>query len=188
MPIHKEERLLSYNAEQIFDLVIAVDRYPEFLPWCLSANIIKEVDQTFDADLVIGFKMFRQRFISRVTSRRPDWIEVIPISGPFKRMNNSWRFKTQSEDTCMIDFYVDFEYVFRRFCVRILQKAENIGAEANPRLQLLAPGPVHPGAQLHQFSCPNSIGEMICVFVKVYTFGFPWNNITYRRNKKINKE
>ncbi|MFP6716839.1 MAG: type II toxin-antitoxin system RatA family toxin [Alphaproteobacteria bacterium] len=110
MPIHKEERLLSYNAEQIFDLVIAVDRYPEFLPWCLSANIIKEVDQTFDADLVIGFKMFRQRFISRVTSRRPDWIEVIPISGPFKRMNNSWRFKTQSEDTCMIDFYVDFEF------------------------------------------------------------------------------
>ena len=110
MPIHKEKRLLSYNAEQIFDLVIAVDRYPEFLPWCLSANIIKEVDQTFDADLVIGFKMFRQRFISRITSRRPDWIEVIPISGPFKRMNNSWRFKTQSEDTCMIDFYVDFEF------------------------------------------------------------------------------
>ena len=110
MPIHKEERLLSYNAEQIFDLVIAIDRYPEFLPWCLSANIIKEVDQTFDADLVIGFKMFRQRFISRVTSRRPDWIEVIPISGPFKRMNNSWRFKTQSEDNCMIDFYVDFEF------------------------------------------------------------------------------
>ena len=102
--------MLSYNAEQIFDLVIAVDRYPEFLPWCLSANIIKEADQTFDADLVIGFKMFRQRFISRVTSRRPDWIEVIPISGPFKRMNNSWRFKTQSEDTCMIDFYVDFEF------------------------------------------------------------------------------
>lgn len=110
MPIHKEERLLSYNAEQIFDLVIAVDRYPEFLPWCLSANIIKEVDQTIDADLVIGFKMLRQRFISRITSRRPDWIEVIPISGPFKRMNNSWRFKTQSEDTCMIDFYVDFEF------------------------------------------------------------------------------
>ena len=102
--------MLSYNAEQIFDLVIAIDRYPEFLPWCLSANIIKEVDQTFDADLVIGFKMLRQRFISRVTSRRPDWIEVIPISGPFKRMNNSWRFKTQSEDNCMIDFYVDFEF------------------------------------------------------------------------------
>ena len=102
--------LLPYPASHLYELVNRVEHYPEFLPWCLSANIIKEVDQTFDADLVIGFKMFRQRFISRVTSRRPDWIEVIPISGPFKRMNNSWRFKTQSEDTCMIDFYVDFEF------------------------------------------------------------------------------
>ena len=102
--------MLSYNVEKIFDLVIAVDRYPEFLPWCLSANIIKEGEETFDADLVIGFKMLRERFISRVTSRRPDWIEVIPVSGPFKRMKNSWRFNAQSEDTCMIDFYVEFEF------------------------------------------------------------------------------
>ena len=110
MPVHKEQRLLGYSAEKIFDLVIDVDRYPEFLPWCLSANILKDDIDAFDADLVIGFKMIREKFGSRVKSQRPRWIEVTPISGPFKRMTNSWRFTAQTRDTCMIDFYVEFEF------------------------------------------------------------------------------
>ena len=79
------------------------------------------------------------------------------------------------------DFKADFACVFHSFACVFRQKLENIGAGANPRLQLLAAGRVRPGAQLHQFSCPNSISEVICFFVKVYTFGFPWNNITYDR-------
>ena len=71
-----------------------------------------------------------------------------------------------------------YAYVFQ-------QKLENIGDGADAKLQLLVPASVHPGAQLHQFSCPNSVAEMICVFVKVYTFGFPWNNITYGRLPKV---
>ena len=110
MPTHKEKRLLGYSAEKIFDLVIDVDRYPEFLPWCLSANVLKNDIDTFDADLVIGFKMIREKFGSHVKSQRPRWIEVTPISGPFKRMTNIWRFTAETRDTCMIDFYVEFEF------------------------------------------------------------------------------
>ena len=110
MPIHKEERVLGYTVSQIFDLVIAVEEYPEFLPWCLSANVKKSGAQTFDADLVIGFKILRERFSSQITWRRPESIEVIPIQGPFKRMRNTWRFTPQGKDSCKVDFYVDFEF------------------------------------------------------------------------------
>ena len=110
MPIHKEERVLGYSVAQIFDLVIAVEEYPEFLPWCLSASVKKSGTQTFDADLVIGFKIFRERFSSQITWQRPESIEVIPIAGPFKRMRNSWRFTAQGNDSCKVNFYVDFEF------------------------------------------------------------------------------
>ena len=71
-----------------------------------------------------------------------------------------------------VNFYVDFACVFGQFCVRIRQKLENIGDGADAKLQLLVPASVHPGAQLHQFSCPNSVAEMICVFVRVHVSNF----------------
>ena len=110
MPVHKEERVLGYSVDQIFDLVIAVEHYPDFLPWCLSANVKKSGTETFNADLVIGFKILREQFSSQITCRRPEWIEVIPTKGPFKRMRNSWRFTPQGKNSCKVDFYVDFEF------------------------------------------------------------------------------
>ena len=110
MPTHEEEKVLDYSVSQIFDLVIAVEEYPEFLPWCLSANVTKMGTRTFEADLVIGFKILRERFSSQITWERPESIEVIPIKGPFKRMRNSWRFTPQGKDSCKVNFYVDFEF------------------------------------------------------------------------------
>ena len=101
---------MGYSVNQIFDLVIAVEKYPEFLPWCLSARVTKLGTQTFDADLVIGFKILREKFSSRITWQRPESIEVIPIKGPFKRMKNSWHFTPEGNDSCKVNFFVDFEF------------------------------------------------------------------------------
>lgn len=110
MPTHAERRAMPYTPEQMFDLVAGVDQYPEFLPWCLASRITKREGNVFYADLVIGYKMVREKFGSRVTALRPDHIHVEYLSGPMKHLSNHWRFLPQPDGTCIIDFYVDFEF------------------------------------------------------------------------------
>jgi coenzyme Q-binding protein COQ10 len=117
MPTHAEHRRLPYSAEQLFDLVADVERYPEFLPWCLAARIRERKENTITADLLIGFKMVRERFTSRVVLDRPKRIDVSYSEGPFRYLNNHWIFLPQDDGGCVIDFYVDFE-----FRSRMLQK------------------------------------------------------------------
>jgi coenzyme Q-binding protein COQ10 len=117
MPTHAEQRTLPYSPRQMFDLVADVEKYPEFLPWCIGARIRKRREQEITADLVIGFKMIRERFTSQV-KLDPDKmrIDVTYLDGPFKYLNNHWVF-LDHEKGCMIDFYVDFE-----FRTRVLQR------------------------------------------------------------------
>ena len=110
MPTHHQTKTIGYSIEQIFDLVIDVGSYPEFLPWCISSSITEIEESSFHADLLIGFKIFREDFGSQVAFRRPHFIEVTPTYGPFKKMKNVWNFKTQEQNSCLIDFYVDFEF------------------------------------------------------------------------------
>ncbi len=117
MPVHAEKRVLPYTPEQMFDLVAGVDRYPEFLPWCKAARITKREGDIFYADLIIGYKMVREKFTSRVTTSRPDHIHVEYLSGPMKHLSNHWRFIRNGDGGCTIDFFVDFEFknpVFRK--------------------------------------------------------------------------
>ncbi len=109
MPSHSERRPLPYTPEQLFDLVADVKRYPEFLPWCVATRIRSQTEEEMVADMVIGFKVFRESFTSRVALTRPDKIDVTYENGPFKYLNNNWIFEP-SEDGCIIDFSVDFEF------------------------------------------------------------------------------
>ncbi len=109
MPTHAEKRILPYRPEQLYTLVAEIDRYPEFLPWCTAARIKERRDDIVIADLVIGFKMFRERFTSRVTLTPQEAIEVEYIEGPLRHLNNHWRFNPHPEG-CEIDFFVDFEF------------------------------------------------------------------------------
>ncbi len=118
MPTHAEQRALPYAPEQVFDLVAAVERYPEFLPWCMATRIKRREGDVFWADLAVGFKVFRETFTSKVTLNRFDRIDVEYLDGPFRYLNNHWKFLGQPDGTTMVDFYVDFE-----FRSRILQRA-----------------------------------------------------------------
>jgi len=117
MPTHSEKRVLNYSPAQLFDLVAAVDKYPEFLPWCIASRITKREGNVFYADLIIGYKMVREKFRSRVTALRPDHIHVEYLSGPMRYLSNHWRFIDNRDGTTTIDFFVDFEFknpVFRK--------------------------------------------------------------------------
>jgi len=112
MPTHAEKRVLPYTPEQLFLLVADVERYPEFLPWCLASRITERRADLMVADMVIGFRMFRERFTSRVVLDRPGRIDVTYAEGPFRRLNNHWVFE-RVPGGCRIDFYVDFEFKSR---------------------------------------------------------------------------
>lgn len=117
MPVHSEQRVLPYSATQMYELVAAIEDYPKFLPWCLAARVDRRSETLMFAELLIGFKMVRERFGSRVELTPKSAISVEPTHGPFKRMSNQWRFTDRTEGGCVIDFYVDFQ-----FQSRLLQK------------------------------------------------------------------
>ncbi len=109
MATHAERRALPYTPQQMYALVADIDRYPDFLPWCIAARVTRRDGDVIYADIVIGFKMFRERFSSKVTLRPPDSIQVDYIKGPMRYLNNHWRFEPHGQG-CLIDFYVDFEF------------------------------------------------------------------------------
>lgn len=111
MHSHSERRIVPHRAEQIFDLIADVDRYPEFLPWCVAARVLSRSETEMRADLAIGFKGIRERFTSRVALDRPNLqIDVHYEKGPFKYLHNHWRFEPLDGNKCGIDFHVEFEF------------------------------------------------------------------------------
>ena len=114
MPTHRETRVLPYTPEQVYDLVADIARYPEFLPWVRATRVTSNDGHLLVADMVIGFKMVRERFTSRVRLDRPHTLRVDYVSGPLKRLTNEWRF-TPDGRGCRVDFAVDFEFSSRTF-------------------------------------------------------------------------
>lgn len=110
MPTHAEKKHLPYSVEQMFDLVADVEKYPQFLPWCIACRKTKDDGDKIEADLIIGYKMVREKFTSRVFLERPDHIRVEYLQGPMKQLSNTWTFQDDGEGGCIIDFYVDFEF------------------------------------------------------------------------------
>lgn len=119
MSHHAETKRLPYRAAQMYDLVADVARYPEFLPWTAAARVRSrtpcEGGEVMEADLVISFKVFRERFGSRVTLLPgPDEagrskILTEYIDGPFKHLKSVWSFRDLDQG-CEVAFEVDFEF------------------------------------------------------------------------------
>ena len=114
VPKYSETRTVPYSAQQMYDLVADVAAYPEFLPWTAAARVRSVVPEgealVMAADLVISFKVFRERFGSRVVLWPAEMkIDTEYLDGPFKYMNSSWAFR-DIEGGCALDFAVDFEF------------------------------------------------------------------------------
>lgn len=130
MTTHAEKRVVPHTPEQLYALVLDVQKYPQFLPWCMAARVKSQSESELAADLIIGFNMFRETFTSYVEFD-PDKLEIDVryAEGPFKHLTNNWRFLPH-EDGCEIDFYVDFE-----FNSRLLQSViETLFTEAVRRM------------------------------------------------------
>jgi coenzyme Q-binding protein COQ10 len=121
VPGHEECRDLPFRAEDMFALVADVARYPEFLPWTAAARIRSRRPivggEEIEADLVISFKVFRERFGSRVRllpegDGGAGWarIETEYIDGPFRHLRSVWQFEPTGPASCRVHFAVAFEF------------------------------------------------------------------------------
>ena len=115
MPHHHEIRQLPHSAAQMYALVADVSRYPEFLPWNSAARIRQrypvEGGEVMEADLVVSFKLFREKFGSRVVlCPEKGRIETEYLEGPLKHLKSVWLFRDLPAGGCEVDFTVDFEF------------------------------------------------------------------------------
>ena len=110
MPRHSEKRIVPYTPEQMFSLVADVERYPEFLPWCVATRIRSRQDNEFTADLIAAFAAFREQYTSRVKLDPDASVILIEyIDGPFEHLTNRWHFGAL-DSGCEISFDIDFRF------------------------------------------------------------------------------
>ena len=110
MPVINQQWRLAWSAEEMFDLVADVKRYPEFLPWVVATRIKSDSETEMVADMMVGFSALREKFTSRVIKERPNRIAVEYLDGPLKRLSNTWAFRGEEDGGCVIDFNVDFTF------------------------------------------------------------------------------
>lgn len=130
MPTHAEKKYCPFSATQMYDLVADVKSYPDFLPWCVATRVRSVKDNIVDADMVIGFKMIREKYTSIVSLTPGERVEIEYKNGPFKYLHSYWNFIPHENGGCDIDFFVDFE-----FRSALLQKV--MGAVFNEAVQLM---------------------------------------------------
>jgi coenzyme Q-binding protein COQ10 len=116
---HRVTRVTPYAPEQLWALVGDVERYPDFLPWVTSMRVwnpgkpAPEVD-SLDAEAKVSFSFLSERFSTRVTRDRPALVvQVSLLKGPFKKLNNRWRFRPHASGGSVVEFEIDFEFKFR---------------------------------------------------------------------------
>ena len=116
MPRFSNKRRVPHTADQMFDLVADVERYPEFVPLC-ERLVVRQRSQKPDglevivADMTVSFKLVKETFTSRVTlDRAGRKILVEYVSGPFSSLENRWSFEPKSETECDVGFFLDYEF------------------------------------------------------------------------------
>ncbi|MFZ0486396.1 MAG: type II toxin-antitoxin system RatA family toxin [Arenicellales bacterium] len=102
--------LLNYSARQMYDLVVDIERYPEFLNWCSSSRIVERSDGQMVASIDISFKGLHRSFTTRdyVDTGRSVRIEL--VDGPFRTLNGIWRFIELDSGSCKIELDLEFDF------------------------------------------------------------------------------
>lgn len=115
MKHYHDTQLSPYAPRQLYDLVLDIERYPEFLPWCRAARILERQEGRLLGELVISFKHITESYVSEVTFEPPSdgtpgRIDVKLVRGPFKHLENHWRFTQRAEGGTEIDLKLAFQF------------------------------------------------------------------------------
>lgn len=103
--------LLPYSVHDMFDLIEAAEHYPQFVPWCTTATILERSEDWVAARLEFSYLRLRFGFQTRNPKRRPEWLRVQLVEGPFKRFQGAWAFTPLGQHGCRVSFALSFEIV-----------------------------------------------------------------------------
>jgi coenzyme Q-binding protein COQ10 len=116
---HRETRQVPYSADLMYAVVSDVEKYPQFLPWVVALRVLSRGESRMTAEMAVGYGALRERYTSDVVldpmQRR---VDVGQIKGPFKTLENHWRFtpifnREEGGDGCEIEFSIKFEFKSR---------------------------------------------------------------------------
>ncbi len=110
MSVVEKSVLVGYSAQQMFDLVDAVEAYPQFLPWCSAAEVNHRDQDRTRATLHINYHGAKQSFTTENTKQVPRIMHVQLVSGPFRILNGTWRFTALAAQACKIEFRLHYEF------------------------------------------------------------------------------
>ena len=132
MPKASVKRLIECKKDQLIDLVLDIEKYPEFVPFCLDAHVYKKNKEgdliLIIADLTIGKGPFKDTYKSDVKFNKKDsTIKVTNIGGPLNHLENTWQFKEQKSGT-EISFDIDFE-IENKFLNIVMTKSFQFGLD-----------------------------------------------------------
>jgi len=147
MPQFSTKRRVRHSAAHMFDLVADVDNYPKFVPLCRGMRVRKRTHDDAGRDVIIAemtvaYKLVRESFTTRVTLDR-DKMQILVdyLEGPFQKLNNRWSFRPESEQACIVEFFISYEFrsrtlgilmgamfdaAFRRFSAAFEQRADEV--------------------------------------------------------------
>ena len=113
MPKASVKKLIECKKEQLIDLVLDIEKYPEFVPFCAGAKVYEKKEKSnlllIVGDLTIGKGLFKDTYKSDVKyNKKEDSIFVTNLDGPLKHLENTWHFKEENNVT-EVFFEVDFE-------------------------------------------------------------------------------
>lgn len=121
MPQFTNKRRVRHAAADMFDLVADVEKYPQFVPLCDRLRVKSRTEKgegviVLVAAMTVAYKMIRQTFLSRVTLDKPNLKIVVEyLDGPFSRLQNRWSFVPTGDNSCEVEFYIDYEFRSRTF-------------------------------------------------------------------------
>ena len=106
----KRQALLPYSAQQMFELVDDINKYPEFLPNCAGAREIERTGDTVSASLAVSKGGFEKEFTTKNTNTPYSAIDMVLVDGPFKHLTGHWSFTSLDDKACKIELEVNFEF------------------------------------------------------------------------------
>ena len=124
------KRIISCKKNQLIDMVLEIEKYPDFVPWCIMGKIYNKNESgdliTFNGDLKVGKSFLNETFSSQVSYyKEKDKIIVTNLDGPLKYLNNEWKFKEINNAT-QLEFFIDFELKNPVFNI-IMKKSFELG-------------------------------------------------------------
>ena len=107
---HREKRVVPYPADLMYSIVADVEQYPKFLPWVVALRVLSRRANGLTAEMAVGYGGLRERYTSDVKlDPAARTIDVVEIKGPFKCLENHWRF-TPKDEGCEVEFSILFEF------------------------------------------------------------------------------